>query len=379
VKITVKVPKDTESKYRVYLSGNLGEVGNGKPDGVPLEELTAGAAYLFDMQLPKGQKLQYKITCGSLDTVEVGADGKRIEPRVLNLDQDHDEKISVARWLFRPETPKSTVTGKLRLHENFHSAILNNNRTLRVWLPPNYDEDRETRYAVLYLHDGQSCFDAMTSYSGEFEADEAADQLIRAKKIPPIIMVGIDNNPDRSNEMTPTFDANFASGPPEQRTLGGGGKGESYAQFIITEVKPFIDQQYRTLPDREHTATAGSSFGGLISLYLGHKHGDVFSRIGAMSTALGWDKQAMLNEIINDPTALKQERVWLDMGTYEGTTDAQREQHMLPSRSLAEALRQRGMRPGVDYAYLEDPGAKHLPRAWARRFPRVLEFLFAQR
>jgi predicted alpha/beta superfamily hydrolase len=230
---------------------------------------------------------------------------------------------------------------------------------------------------VLYLHDGQACFDAMTSYSGEFEADEAADQLIRAKKIPPIIMVGIDNNPDRSNEMTPTFDATFRPDRPSSENSAAAARANPMRQFIITEVKPFIDQQYRTLPDREHTATAGSSFGGLISLYLGHKHGDVFSRIGAMSTSLGWDKQAMLNEILNDPTALKQERLWLDMGTYEGSTDTQRDQHMLPSRNLAEALRQRGMKPGVDYATWKIPAPGILPRAWARRFPRVLEFLFA--
>jgi hypothetical protein len=79
-------------QIQVYLSGNLGEVGSGKADGVLLEELSAAAAYLFDMQLPKGQTLQYRITCGSLETVEVGADGKRIEPRILNLDQDQTRR-----------------------------------------------------------------------------------------------------------------------------------------------------------------------------------------------------------------------------------------------------------------------------------------------
>ena len=108
----------------------------------------------------------------------------------------------------RPQTfPRVTIPdSQVR---TIRSTSTGRDYDLYIHLPSDYEQDKNTKYPVLYLHDGQACFDAMTSYSGEFEADEAADQLIRAKKIPPIIMVGIDNNPDRSNEMTPTFDATF--------------------------------------------------------------------------------------------------------------------------------------------------------------------------
>src|SRR5262249_44323272 len=155
----------------------------------------------------------------------------------------------------------------------FHSKILNNDRRLIVWLPPGYNT-RQQRYPVLYMHDGQNLFDDATSFLGEWHADETATMLIEQKRIEPIIIVGVENTgTSRLDEYTPT-EGEDRTGATTRRA---GGRGELYAQFLIQEVKPFIDANYRTLPDREHTAVAGSSLGGLISLYLGYQHGDVFS------------------------------------------------------------------------------------------------------
>ena len=168
------------------------------------------------------------------------------------------------------------------------SKILGNERSILVWLPPQYQTDSAARYPVLYLHDGQNCFDAATSFAGEWRADETAGELIAAGKIAPIIMVAVAN-------------AGSAESMNTRRTRDAsqdhGGKGELYAKFLIEELKPFIDSNYRTLSDRAHTAVAGSSLGGLISLYMGYKHGDVFSMCGVISPSLWWDDCSLLKEI----------------------------------------------------------------------------------
>ena len=239
-----------------------------------------------------------------------------------------------------------------------------------VWLPPNYATDGDARYPVLYLHDGQNCFDATTAFAGvEWRADETADALIRAGKIRPMIMVGIANAGEATGSMNIR----------RRGTRGGmrGGDGERYAQFLITELKPFIDRTYRTEPDRENTAVAGSSLGGLISLYVGMKHGDVFGEVGVISPSLFWDNRSLLKEIQADPSKIKDERVWIDMGTDEGDGNDPAE-NVANARDLAGALKGSGMAEGKDYQFLEVADGKHNEAAWGARFDRVLMFFFGK-
>ena len=373
VEIRVSVPKDTPAADTLYLAGDLAEVGSWKADGVALQRNDDGT-YSTTVNEAKGSTLEYKINRGSWDTVEKGTAGEEIGNRTVSFDADKVEKITVAQWADQgnakpAEPPKSTATGDIHYHEHFHSDILHNDRRLIVWLPPTYASDTASRFPVLYLHDGQNCFDASTSFSGvEWQADETADALIRAGKIRPIIMVGIANvGDDRMNEYTPTRDAK----------RGAGGNGEQYAQFLITEVKPFIDRTYRTLPDRADTAVAGSSLGGLISLYLGLKHGDVFGQVGVISPSLFWDNRSLLKEIQTDPSGIKSERIWLDIGTAEGDASDQSE-NVADARALAAVLQGAGMVAGKDYRYLEVPGGKHNEAAWAARFDQVLTFFFGK-
>jgi predicted alpha/beta superfamily hydrolase len=96
-----------------------------------------------------------------------------------------------------------------------------------------------------------------------------------------------------------------------------GGDGEKYCQFLITEVKPFIDKTYRTQPDRSHSAVAGSSLGGLISLYAAWQHHDVFSKFGVISPSLWWDNRDLTKRLYADHDWLKTCKIWFDMGTDE--------------------------------------------------------------
>jgi predicted alpha/beta superfamily hydrolase len=372
VQIQVTVPKDTPPDS-IFLAGNLPEVGGWKVDGVALKQSTDGI-YSADLNLPRGETLKYKINRGMWETVEKDANGEEITDRIVSLDADKIEKITVASWAdkgsAKPATPTrtSTVTGDVRYHEQFHSDILHNDRRLIVWLPPGYKDAESTRYPVLYLHDGQNVFDASTSFAGEWQADETADELIRAGKIQPIIMVAVANaGSARMEEYTPTADARRKAG----------GRGEQYAQFLITEVKPFIDRTYRTLPDQKNTSVAGSSLGGLISLYLTVKHADVFGQAAVMSPSLFWDDRQLLKEIQADPKKLKGERIWIDIGTAE-ESPVESKKAMGDTSALADALKQAGLVRGKDFEYLEAEGAKHNEAAWSARFGKVLVFLFGK-
>jgi predicted alpha/beta superfamily hydrolase len=378
VTITVTVPKDTDEKATLYLAGSLKEVGEWKAAGVKLTRNDDGT-YKFEADLPKDQTLEYKITGGSWETVEKSDKNEEIENRTLVLDNDHEEKITVKSWAHKPTTGasddekkssiperNSSITGDVRVHEHFASKILGNERTILVWLPPEYQTSPDTRYPVLYLHDGQNVFDASTSFSGEWRADETADELIKSGKIKPIIMVAIANAAAaRIDEYTPSRD--------EARSRGG--KGELYSKFLIDEVKPFIDSHYRTQTDRSHTAVAGSSLGGLISLYLGYRHGDVFGMCGVISPSLWWDNASLLKEIEIDPQALKTEKIWLDIGTAEGPAE-EASQSVAYVQALTKTMAGAGMSRDKDFVSRTIEGAQHNEAAWSARFGDVLKFFF---
>src|SRR5215510_10438873 len=103
-----------------------------------------------------------------------------------------------------------TLTGDVRLHKSFHSAILNNDRDIIVYLPPGYETDKQRRYSVFYMHDGQNLFDGATSFipGQEWRVDEVAQSLIAAGKIEPLIIVGFYNTGiERVNEYTAAPDS----------------------------------------------------------------------------------------------------------------------------------------------------------------------------
>jgi predicted alpha/beta superfamily hydrolase len=373
IQFIVAVPADTGENDAIYLSGNLDEIGHWNAQGLPLKRQDNGE-YTASVELPRGAKLEFKANRGSWATVEKSAGGFELYNRTMTLDGDKIVRLTVERWrdpgMIVPPTP--TIVGDVRYHRDFHSKNLSNNRNLIVWLPPGYDADPSRRYPVLYLHDGQNVFDASTSFAGEWRADETATRLIWEKKIEPIIMVGIENSgPARVDEYTPTRATTQRAGT----TIEEGGQGELYEKFLIEEVKPFIDGTYRTMSDREHTAVAGSSLGGLITLHLAWKHSDVFGMCGCMSPSLWWDERKMLIALETDNRWMKRVRLWVDMGTAEGSgTNA--EKNLAAARELDAIMHRAGLREGIDYRYAEFEGAAHNEQSWADRFDQVLLFLF---
>ncbi len=243
----------------------------------------------------------------------------------------------------------------------FHSEILPDDRAVSVYLPVQYMEEKERRFPVLYLHDGQNLFDGRTSYIAgrTWNAHTTADRLMDQGEIEPLILVGIANTGlRRMAEYTPTRDYKM-----------GGGEGRSYGRLLIEELKPLIDRSYRTSRGPENTGVGGSSLGGLISLYLGFAHPEVFGKVAVMSPSLWWDHRSILNAI-NDQATKPDLRIWLDMGTAEGL------RHLRDTDMLERILLKRGWRSGIDLNYVKAQGAVHDEQAWSERFGDVLRFLF---
>jgi predicted alpha/beta superfamily hydrolase len=266
-----------------------------------------------------------------------------------------------------PIATQPVPAGTLWLHE-LSSRIFGNTRLLRVWLPPEYDGWGETRYPILYLNDGQNLFDPVTAFAGvHWQAGETATRLIAAQKIPPLIIVGIDNTKNRACEYIP-----YRSKDP--RVLKPQGK--CYPEFLQREVMPLIEERYSVLRGPENTGLGGSSLGGLITLYTQLAAPAVFGRLLIESPSLFVAKEKILEEsrrARNWPA-----RTYLGVGTRE-TGQAEKDERIVGEvRELEAILRD----AGLDETRLKGriaEGATHSESAWAARFPEALEFLYSDR
>ncbi len=253
-------------------------------------------------------------------------------------------------------------SGQLRKHEKFRSRVLRNQRDLIVYLPPGYSEQAWRCFPVLYLHDGQNLFDGATSFipGQDWHLGSTADEYICRGQVEPLILVGMYNTKARVREYTPTRVPKL-----------GGGRADRYAKFLIEEVMPFIEREYRTLPGPQHTGIGGSSLGGLVSLYLGLKHPGIFGRIAALSPSVWWNQCVML-QVAATANPDPRPRIWLDIGTREGPRIVQ------DVEQFRDVLLQKGWRLERDLHYERVEGAEHNEAAWARRAGPFLRFLFPE-
>jgi predicted alpha/beta superfamily hydrolase len=249
----------------------------------------------------------------------------------------------------------------LQKHEQFPSRYLHNQRDLIVYLPPGYREEPQRRFPVLYLHDGQNLFDGATSFipGMDWHVGQTADNCIRSGAVQPLIIVGIYNlGKVRVQEYTPTKAPRL-----------GGGRADRYAKFLLQEVMPFIQREYRALSDARFTGMGGSSLGGLLSLYLGLKHPQVFSRLAALSPSVWWNQRVILR-FAAETRVQPRPRIWLDIGTKEGP----RIVHDV--EEFRDVLLQNGWQLDKDLHYERIEGAEHNEAAWAQRVGPFLQFLY---
>jgi predicted alpha/beta superfamily hydrolase len=271
-----------------------------------------------------------------------------------------------------------TVVGRVLVRPRVRNEALRNERHVLVYLPRSLagekEEDRDRRYPVVYMHDGQNLFDADTGPGAEWRIDETMEDL--AGEGIEAIVVGIPN----AHAADPA--------PPEPRPLEytphahperGGGGADDYLEFIAGTVKPLVDAAFPALRDPDATGIAGSSLGGLISLYGLFCRADVFAFGGVLSPAFMFDEGRLLAEAAELRPG---SRIYVDVGGREGahkeTEPARAELSRLyldGARAFVERLRGNGFRDGEDLLYVEDADAVHHESAWAARGPTMFRFL----
>jgi predicted alpha/beta superfamily hydrolase len=263
----------------------------------------------------------------------------------------------------------SGAAGDLRLHQ-FHSRIFRNTRFLRVWLPPGYDDpgNEGRSYPVLYLNDGQNLFEAATSFTGvEWQVDETAERLIREGAVPPMMIVGIDNTgEDRLREYMP-----YRSMHPRMLRV----QGKYYPDFLMKEVMPFVEGNYRVARGQENTGLGGSSLGALIALYAVTARPGVIGRLLLESPSLWASGRRSIKE--SRAVRIWPERIFLAVGTAEAGSTERSRTVVDDVRELAAILRRAVLSEKRLRLVIED-GAGHNEAAWAERFPEALRFLFGQ-
>lgn len=272
------------------------------------------------------------------------------------------------------------ITGTIKLVESFASKYVPA-RTIAVWLPENYDSTK--KYPVLYMHDGQNLFDSTVTWNHEeWKVDETISKLIHQNKIRPCIVVGIWNMGNtRWNEYFPqkavgyfssadmnTFTTTYLKAPLQA---------DDYLKFLVKELKPFIDKSFPTLTDRENTFLAGSSMGGLISLYAMCEYPDVFGGAACISTHWigGWPPPVAympngfyqyLNENLPSPATHK---IYFDYGTE--TLD----QHYKPYQLEVDKIMIAKGYTSSSWITKEFVGENHSEKSWKKRLYIPIEFL----
>jgi predicted alpha/beta superfamily hydrolase len=248
------------------------------------------------------------------------------------------------------------------------SVYLGLTRRVTVWLPPGYRRRLRTqRYSVLYLNDGQNLFDPSRAFAGNtWHVAETAADLVRRRRIAPLLIVGIDHGgPRRAREYLPVEDER---NPGARRPLG-----REYVEFVTREVIPFINRTYPVLRSAAATGFGGSSYGAIAALYTTLMKPGIFGRLLIESPSLYVGRSYLLR------LARKAERwpsrVYLGVGTAETSRDDWNQETVRNVQRLQTILRAAGL--GERRLRMRvDPGATHSESAWAQRFPEALEFLF---
>lgn len=307
----------------------------------------ASGNYFFETRLADAMH-EFKITRGSWGKVECRKSGADIQNRVLKLSSDTTIHLVVEEWAdhFIKKPRHSTASNNVHIIDTaFRIPQLNRVRRIWIYLPPDYSASN-SRYAVMYMHDGQNVFDDSTSFAGEWGVDELMDSIGAKKK--EMIVVGIDNGgAKRINEYCPYDMERF-----------GKGEGDQYLEFLVKTLKPYIDKNYRTKKDKQDTYIAGSSMGGLISMYAVLKYPKVFGGAGVFSPAF-WVGPKIFDDIEKKGRQVNS-KIYLYCGGQENET---MEPDMMKAFEEMRSVSKSKMETSVR------PDGKHTESVWREEFP----------
>ncbi|MFZ9920549.1 MAG: alpha/beta hydrolase-fold protein [Terrimicrobiaceae bacterium] len=353
------VPPVDRPEGRVYITGNHRELGAWNSAlALPLE--FDGTFHNGAIEADTGTHLEYKIIRGAWEAEAVEAFGHVPSNSRHDVWLDATLHHTVADW-------KDRYSGRLT-RERVHSRILAGERELLIWLPPGYGALTETRFPVIYLHDGSNVFDPLGSVvSGvDWAADEWAALLARRSVIPESIVVGVchpegysdDNLTMRDFELSPEFG------------------GSAYSQFLVTELVPHMDQHYRTIAKRTARTLGGAGLGALNTFRTALAHPGVFRNFICLSTSFEDMSQSLPRDSASllaleaEPALDKEVRMFFDHGD-QGLDECYRGYHDI----LGEFLRAKGWTAGKEFTIREVAGGSHSEISWRARFGDALKFV----
>lgn len=283
--------------------------------------------------------------------------------------------------------PGKLESGSIKHIENFPSDFVQP-RHIDIWLPDNYNTKK--KYAVLYMHDGQMLFDAETTWNKQaWDIDGIIGNLLKNRQIKDCIVVGIwshsdsrhsDYFPQKPFEALPEKyrDSIINISHFNQKLFGNGIQSDNYLKFITQELKPFIDSHFSTLTTKENTFIAGSSMGGLISMYALCEYPQIFGGAACLSTH--WTGVMVTNKTNPIPEAFfkylaqhlpsaTNHKIYFDYGTKTLDADYLPYQHRVD-----EILKLKGY-TSKNSKNIKFEGHDHSENSWQMRFDIPLQFL----
>lgn len=348
VTFLVKQPSVLHSADRLFIAGNFNSWDPADKDFELIKK--NGGIDSLTFSLNRGS-YEYKITRGSWEKTETSGNGFGIANHTLSILSDTTINIAVKGWSDDFATPKTIKKHTLSVNVSimdtaFFIPQLNRYRRIWIYLPPNYKLSKK-HYGVLYMHDGQNLFDNASAYSDEWGVDEYLDSISTLNK-KEVIVVGIDNGlAKRMNEYNPYSFQQF-----------GKGEGDKYVDFLVKTLKPFIDKHYKTLADKKNTYIAGSSMGGLISLYAILKYPSVYGGAGIFSPAF-WTASG-IDSAVGSKAKYVHGKLFFYAGGKEGDS-------MIPDMKRIEKEIKATSSSSVKEVIDDD--AKHNESAWHKYFP----------
>ncbi len=355
IKVTA-VPSNTPDNTSIYIAGTMNN-WNPKANGY---QLTKNNDNSYSITFtPSVGTVKFKFTRGSWETVEGTAQGGFIPDRTTSYSgSPKTVELVIAGWEGQGNTASTASPQVKILSDTFAMKSLNRKRRIWLYLPKDYATTTKS-YPVLYAQDGQNLFDKKTSFAGEWGIDEALDSMY-VKGDAGAIVVGIDNGgSNRLNEYSPWTHPQY-----------GGGQGDDYLNFIVEELKPYIDNNYRTLKDPEYTGIMGSSMGGLISFYAGLKHPEVFGKIGALSSSYWFSSSSYQYPNQQKPSSTSY--MYMIAGDKEGGNQ------IADMNTMYNALLNAGMKTEQIYKENHVDG-QHSEWYWRREFPKMYKWLFEKK
>lgn len=232
-------------------------------------------------------------------------------------------------------------------------------RRAYLWLPEDYEENPDKRYPVMYMFDGHNVFfDEDATYGKSWGMAKFLEENPKD-----LIIVAVECNHEGNRRLIEYSPMTYTNS--EHDTVRG--KGGTMLNWMVRELKPYIDETCRTLPDRNHTILAGSSMGGLMALYGVTAYNHVFQRAACLSPSL-WVAPGRVLEMVARAHIRRDTTVYMDYGELEMFNHAATQESMISTAHLLLTKR-------VNLALRIVPGGSHCEASWERQIPIFMECL----